>query len=232
MIDVKHLSKSFGDHLVLDDITEHIDAGEKIVIIGPSGSGKSTFLRCLNLLETPTGGAITFDNAVITDPKTNINAIRRQMGMAAGIRVGHLTGATGSGGTTAGLLLGAKLFLPGVKVTGIGVDTDPFEEIVPQLAAGAAELLSAEFSREKDDFEMVYHYGAGYAIPNPEDTPVIENLARSEGILLDPVYTGKAFAGMISAQVISRLTVRGPRALILPCFSAFSTAVGNSLRSK
>ena len=54
MIDVEHLSKAFGSHLVLDDITEHIDQGEKVVIIGPSGSGKSTFLRCLNLLENPT----------------------------------------------------------------------------------------------------------------------------------------------------------------------------------
>ena len=81
MIDVKHLSKSFGDHLVLDDISEHIHPGEKVVIIGPSGSGKSTFLRCLNLLETPTKGTITFDGAEITDPKANIDAIRRQMGM-------------------------------------------------------------------------------------------------------------------------------------------------------
>ena len=56
MIDVKNLSKSFGDHLVLDGITESIQVGEKVVIIGPSGSGKSTFLRCLNLLETPTKG--------------------------------------------------------------------------------------------------------------------------------------------------------------------------------
>ena len=81
MIDVKHLSKSFGDHLVLDDISEHIHPQEKVVIIGPSGSGKSTFLRCLNLLETPTKGSITFDGTEITDPKVDINLVRRQMGM-------------------------------------------------------------------------------------------------------------------------------------------------------
>ena len=66
MIDVKHLSKSFGDHLVLKDISEHIYPGDKMVIIGPSGSGKSTFLRSLNLLEEPTSGTITFDGEVIT----------------------------------------------------------------------------------------------------------------------------------------------------------------------
>ena len=81
MIDVEHLSKSFGGHLVLDDLNEHIEQGEKVVIIGPSGSGKSTFLRCMNLLETPTKGKIKFEGTVINDPKTDINAIRRQMGM-------------------------------------------------------------------------------------------------------------------------------------------------------
>ncbi len=81
MIDVKNLSKSFGDNLVLDNISEHISPGEKVVIIGPSGSGKSTFLRCLNLLEEPDSGTITFDGKVITDPKADINAIRREMGM-------------------------------------------------------------------------------------------------------------------------------------------------------
>ena len=81
MIDVKHLSKSFGDHLVLDDISEHIAPGEKVVIIGPSGSGKSTFLRCLNLLETPTKGSITFQGTELTDPKVDIDQMRRQMGM-------------------------------------------------------------------------------------------------------------------------------------------------------
>ena len=81
MIDVKNLSKSFGDHLVLDGIDQHIYPGEKVVVIGPSGSGKSTFLRCLTLLEEPTRGTITFDGTVITDPRTNIDQVRRQMGM-------------------------------------------------------------------------------------------------------------------------------------------------------
>ena len=81
MIDVKNLSKSFGDHLVLDNISEHIYPGEVVVIIGPSGSGKSTFLRCLNLLETPTAGTITFDGQDITDPKADIDRIRQGMGM-------------------------------------------------------------------------------------------------------------------------------------------------------
>ena len=81
MIDVKHLTKSFGSLLVLDDVSEHIDKGECVVIIGPSGSGKSTFLRCLNLLETPTSGEIIFDGVSMTDPKTNINLMRQKMGM-------------------------------------------------------------------------------------------------------------------------------------------------------
>ena len=66
---------------MLDDISEHIAPGEKVVIIGPSGSGKSTFLRCLNLLEIPTKGTISFEGTDITNPKTDINAVRRQMGM-------------------------------------------------------------------------------------------------------------------------------------------------------
>ena len=81
MIDVKNLSKSFGDHEVLKDISEHIHPGEKVVVIGPSGSGKSTFLRCLNLLENPTSGTITFEGVDITDPKTDINKMRQRMGM-------------------------------------------------------------------------------------------------------------------------------------------------------
>lgn len=81
MIDVKNLEKAFGDHIVLKGINEHIAKGEKVVIIGPSGSGKSTFLRCLNLLEQPTGGTITFEGTDITDPKNDINKMRQKMGM-------------------------------------------------------------------------------------------------------------------------------------------------------
>ena len=81
MIDVKNLSKAFGDHVVLRDISEHIYPGEKVVIIGPSGSGKSTFLRCLNLLETPTGGTILFHGEDITAPGFKESNYRARVGM-------------------------------------------------------------------------------------------------------------------------------------------------------
>ena len=81
MIAVNHLTKAFGKHVVLEDITERIEDGEKVVIIGPSGSGKSTFLRCLNLLETPTSGQVFFDNVELTAPKVDIDKVRQQMGM-------------------------------------------------------------------------------------------------------------------------------------------------------
>ena len=81
MIDVKDLSKSFGNLHVLNRINEHIYKGEKVVIIGPSGSGKSTFLRCLNLMEKPTSGSICVEGEYITDRKANVNLIRRKMGM-------------------------------------------------------------------------------------------------------------------------------------------------------
>ena len=81
MIEVNNLKKNFGSLQVLKGINEKIENGEKIVIIGPSGSGKSTFLRCLNLLEKPTSGTITFDGINITDKKTDIDSIRQKMGM-------------------------------------------------------------------------------------------------------------------------------------------------------
>lgn len=81
MIIVKDLHKTFENNHVLRGVNYHVHQGEKIVVIGPSGSGKSTFLRCLNLLETPTSGEIWFDGINITDPKTDIDKVREHMGM-------------------------------------------------------------------------------------------------------------------------------------------------------
>jgi len=81
VIEVKNIKKQFGDLQVLKGITEHIEQGEKIAIIGPSGSGKSTFLRCLNLLEIPTEGEIWFEGVNMTDVNVDIDSMRQKMGM-------------------------------------------------------------------------------------------------------------------------------------------------------
>ncbi len=81
MIEIRNLTKSFAGTVILNDISETIKKGEKIVIIGPSGAGKSTFLRCINLLETPDSGHIIFENTDITDKKTNLDKVRQKMNM-------------------------------------------------------------------------------------------------------------------------------------------------------
>ena len=82
LIRVENQEKRFGENIhALNGVNAEIKRGEVVVVIGPSGSGKSTFLRCLNLLELPTGGTITFEGVDITDPKVNINKHRQKMGM-------------------------------------------------------------------------------------------------------------------------------------------------------
>ena len=81
MIEVKGLNKKFGKVTVLDGLNITINKGDKMVLVGPSGCGKSTFLRCLNQLEEPDGGEIWFDGQLVNSPKTDINAVRRRMGM-------------------------------------------------------------------------------------------------------------------------------------------------------
>ena len=81
MIEVKNLQKNFGNLEVLKDINTNINKGDVVCVIGPSGSGKSTFLRCLNMLETPTGGQIIFEGTDLTDKKCNLNLQRQKMGM-------------------------------------------------------------------------------------------------------------------------------------------------------
>lgn len=114
-----------------------------------------------------------------------------------GIRFHRLICAEGSGGTMAGLALGAKLFLPGTRVTGMMVDNDPFEEITLRLMREAAALLEADIPIEKGDFDLRNMTGPGYAIPSEEGNRAVELMAAREGIFLDPVYTGKAFAGLL-----------------------------------
>ena len=81
MISIQHLEKSFGETKVLTDVNIEIQKGEVVVVLGPSGSGKSTMLRCINLLETPTGGHIFIEGQEITDPKVNVNKLREHVGM-------------------------------------------------------------------------------------------------------------------------------------------------------
>ena len=115
-----------------------------------------------------------------------------------GLHFDHLICAEGSGGTMAGLALGAKLYLPGTRVTGMMVDSDPFEEITVRLMREAAALLGADVQVSAEDFDLRDLCGPGYAIPSQEGNAAVAMMAENEGIFLDPVYTGKAFAGLIA----------------------------------
>ena len=115
-----------------------------------------------------------------------------------GFRPDYLICAEGSGGTMAGLSLGAKLFLPGTKVFGMMVDTDPFERITPALMREAAALLEAEVQITEEDFHLRDMCGPGYAIASREGNAAVSLMAEQEGLFLDPVYTGKAFAGLLA----------------------------------
>ena len=114
-----------------------------------------------------------------------------------GIHFDHLVCAEGSGGTMAGLALGAKLFLPGTKVHGMMVDRDAFDVITPALMKEAADLLDADLDIGEEDFHLRDLCGPGYAIPSEEGNAAVRLMAEKEGLFLDPVYTGKAFAGLI-----------------------------------
>ncbi len=116
-----------------------------------------------------------------------------------GIPFDHIVCAEGSGGTMAGLALGAKLYLPGTRVWGMMVDTDPFDEITPALMREAAALLGAEAEIGPADFILRDMCGPGYAVASKEGNEAVALMAAEEGIFLDPVYTGKAFAGLIAA---------------------------------
>ena len=115
-----------------------------------------------------------------------------------GMRFDHIVCAEGSGGTMAGLALGAKLFLPQTRVHGMMVDSDSFDVITLDLMRGAAQLLEADVAIDASNYDLRDMTGPGYAKPSLEGNAAVSLMAEKEGLFLDPVYTGKAFAGLIA----------------------------------
>ena len=114
---------------------------------------------------------------------------------ASGQPFDHLVCACGSGGTAAGCVLGAKLYLPETQVMCSMVDDDAFDVIVPQLMREAAKLLNVEVEIPVPD--LLEMWGPGYSTPSDEGNEAIEMMMKLEGIVLDTCYTGKAFAGLV-----------------------------------
>lgn len=115
----------------------------------------------------------------------------------SGLHFDHIVCAEGSGGTHAGTALGAKIFLPDTKVTGVMVDDDPFDVITLGIMREAAKLLELDMPVGPEDVHLYDMCGPGYAIPSAEGNAAIRLMAKNEGLFLDPVYTGKAFAGLV-----------------------------------
>ena len=113
----------------------------------------------------------------------------------SGVHFDHIVCACGSGGTAAGSVLGAKLYLPGTRVLCAMVDSDPFDVIVPDLMRQAAELLDVQVDIPVP--ELLDMCGPGYSIPSQEGNAAIAMMMRLEGIVLDTCYTGKAFAALV-----------------------------------
>jgi len=115
-----------------------------------------------------------------------------------GMSFDHIICATGSGGTHAGIALGTRLFMPETHVTGMMVDSEPFDEIVSSLINEASKLLDTDIAVTPEDVSLRDQCGPGYAIASKEGNEAIALMAQKEGIFLDPVYSGKSFAGLIA----------------------------------
>lgn len=141
----------------------------------------------------PVGGSVPLGTVGYVDCAREIFA----EALEQDIKIDRIVSTAGSGGTLAGLVLGAMLYGDGCKVTGVAVCDDPFEEITAELVNGAAEILGADVHVEPKDIDILRYYGAGYAQPSKEGLEAITLMAQQEGLMLDPVYTGKAFAGLM-----------------------------------
>ena len=176
------LEHLMGTEVVFMDTDDYADIYAEMDRMGKA-SGKPYY-------KIPCGGSNALGSVGYVDCAAEIS---RQ-----GIAFDYLICAEGSGGTLAGLALGAKLFLPGTKVCGMMVDSDPFEEITVRLMREAAALLEEPVEVSGADFELRDLCGPGYAIPSEAGNRAVELMAGREGIFLDPVYTGKAFAGLLA----------------------------------
>ena len=116
---------------------------------------------------------------------------------AADVKIDRVICTAGSGGTLAGMVLGTMLYGGGAAVTGIAVCEDPFEEIVAELVPETAKLMGEDVPLTPAEVDVRRYYGAGYAQPSEEGLEAVRMMARKEGLMLDPVYTGKTFAGLI-----------------------------------
>ena len=177
----RFLESLMGTEVRYMDTDDYNDIYREMDVTG-SASGKKYYI-------IPCGGSNALGTLGYVDCAREI--------ASQGARFGHIVLAEGSGGTMAGMALGAKLFLPGTRVHGMMVDTDPFDEITPRLMREAAALLGADISVTRDDFTLLDMCGPGYAVPSEEGNAAVRLMAEREGIFLDPVYTGKAFAGLI-----------------------------------
>jgi 1-aminocyclopropane-1-carboxylate deaminase/D-cysteine desulfhydrase-like pyridoxal-dependent ACC family enzyme len=128
-----------------------------------------------------------------------VNAAREaiEQGAALGVRFDDIICCTGSGGTHAGMDLGARIYSPKTRVTGIAVDDERFRPIVRDLVNETSRLLEAGIHVEESDISVFENFGAGYAIPSSSGVAAMRMMASKEGIIIDPVYTGKTFAGLI-----------------------------------
>ena len=175
------LEKLMGTQVMFVDTDDYADIYAKMDEVGQS-LGKPYY-------KIPCGGSNALGTLGYVDCAREI--------ASQGVHFDHIVCAEGSGGTMAGLALGAKMFLKGTRVHGMMVDTEPFDKITLRLMREAAELLEADISVSGADFELMDMCGPGYALPSGEGAEAVKLMASTEGIFLDPVYTGKAFAGLI-----------------------------------
>ena len=173
----------FVDTDTYDDVYREMDtiAGEL------RAKGRKPYL-------VPVGGSVPIGTLGYVECAQEIFAQAKERG----VKLDRIVCTAGSGGTMAGLVLGAMLYGEGCRVTGIAVCDDPFEEIVAELVSETARLMGrGDISLSPGEVDVRRYYGAGYAQPSREGLAAIRLMAKTEGLVLDPVYTGKTFAGLV-----------------------------------